>query len=110
VPFLKAIAERGGWSGTASELLTLLNKENGVDRRQQGWPKTPAALSGQLRRLLPSLNSTGIIVQMQKTAGTNSRKIISIGKAGAEQSVHATQNQNASTASLASHSSPTLPV
>jgi hypothetical protein len=110
VPFLKAIAEREDWSGTSSELLKLLRGEDGVDCRQQGWPKTPAALSGQLRRLLPSLGSAGIIVQMQKTAGTNSRKIITIRKASEGQSLTGTENQNASTASLASHSDPTVPV
>jgi hypothetical protein len=110
VPFLKAIAERGGLSGTATELLGALRGEDGVDCRQQGWPKTPAALSGQLRRLLPSLRGIGIIVQMQKTAGANSRKLITISKVGAGESLDATPNQNASTASLASHSSPTLPV
>jgi hypothetical protein len=82
VPFIKAIAERTVWSGTASELLELLRGETGVDCRQQGWPKTAAALSGQLRRLLPSLASAGIFVRMHKTDGTNSKKIITISKAG----------------------------
>jgi hypothetical protein len=74
---VKAIAEEG-WSGTASELLSFLESEPGVNRRQQDWPKNPAKLAGQLRRLTPSLLSVGIIVQMEQTAGANSRKIISI--------------------------------
>jgi hypothetical protein len=80
VPLLRTIPDRGNWSGTASELLEMLRGKNGVDCRQQGWPKTAASLSGQLRRLTPSLSSIGIVVRLQKTAGTGSKKIIAISK------------------------------
>jgi len=77
---VKAIAEAGAWSGTASELLSRLQSEPGVDRRHHDWPKTPAKLAGQLRRLISPLRSSGITVQLEQTAGANSRKIISIGR------------------------------
>jgi len=110
VPALKAIAGRGDWSGASSEILELLRRENGVDCRQQGWPKTPGTLSGQLRRLMPSLRNAGIVVRFQKTAGTNSKKIITISKACDGQSPIGTESLDASIASLTSHSGPTLPV
>jgi hypothetical protein len=79
-PFLKAVAERECWLGTASELLEELRGDHNVDFRQPGWPKTPAALSGQLRRLMPSLDSAGISVRFEKTAGSNSKKIVRLSK------------------------------
>jgi hypothetical protein len=110
LPALKAVAERGPWSGTASELLDFMLGLPGIDNRQPGWPRTPAKLSGHLRRLLPSLGSTGIAVQMQKTAGTNSKKVITIRKKSNGQLLIGTGNQNASNASLASYSGPTISV
>jgi len=92
VPFLKTIAGQGNWSGTASELLEMLRGENGMDCRQQGWPKTAASLSGQLRRLIPSLSSIGIVIRFQKTAGTGSKKIIAISKVGNGQSLIDTES------------------
>jgi hypothetical protein len=78
-PLVKAIAENGDWSGTASALLHKMQDEHGFDSRQ-GYPKTPAVLSAQLRRLMPNLESVGISIRFEKTAGVNSQKIIAISK------------------------------
>jgi hypothetical protein len=43
------------WSGTASELLTRIMPEH----RPQGWPRTPQAVSGALKRLAPALRASG---------------------------------------------------
>jgi hypothetical protein len=82
VPYLKAIAERAPWSGTATDLMDHLRGLDGVHTGQPSWPKTPGALAGDLRRLTPSLASIGVTVQMEQTSGSNSRKIITISKNG----------------------------
>jgi hypothetical protein len=66
------------WRGTAANLLKMLDEEDSVDRRQKGWPRTAGQLSGELRRIQPSLRSVGIVVQFNQTPGTNSRKIITL--------------------------------
>lgn len=52
-----------GWTGTAAELLTLVSP----DVVPRGFPRSPRALSGQLRRLAPALRAAGIDVEFTKT-------------------------------------------
>jgi hypothetical protein len=62
------VARTGTWTGTASELLGALARQ--VDesiRRRRDWPKTPTALSGQLRRLAPTLRGVGVNVVFDRT-------------------------------------------
>jgi len=59
-PLLELLNEKCSWSGSASELLKLL--EERVDdraKRQHGWPKNPRSLSGHLKRLSPNLREVG---------------------------------------------------
>jgi len=53
----------GGWTGTAARLLELLTPHP----TPRGFPRSPRALSGQLRRLAPSLRAVGIGVEFTKT-------------------------------------------
>ncbi len=48
----------GWWEGTASELLTRITAE----KPPKGWPRTPQAIGGRLKRLIPALKETGIDV------------------------------------------------
>ncbi len=52
-----------GWTGTAAQLLEQLTP----DVAPRGFPRSPRALSGQLRRLAPSLRATGLDVDFTKT-------------------------------------------
>ena len=52
-----------GWTGTAAQLLDLLTP----DPAPRGFPRSPRALSGQIRRLAPSLRAAGIDVEFTKT-------------------------------------------
>jgi hypothetical protein len=52
---LGLMSRQNVWSGTASELLTRLTPEH----RPQGWPRTPQAVSGALKRLAPALRASG---------------------------------------------------
>ncbi len=57
------------WIGTAAELLRQLTEtwaDDGVNRGGKGWPSTPRALSGQLRRAATFLRKVGIEVTFTK--------------------------------------------
>jgi len=55
VAVLAFVRERGAWSGTALDLLTALTPE----KPPRGWPTSPRALGGRLRRLVPALRDAG---------------------------------------------------
>ena len=56
------------WEGNASLLLERLNSVAGeATQRARSWPKTPAHLSGRLRRIAPSLRGAGIEVELRRT-------------------------------------------
>jgi hypothetical protein len=67
------------WSGTASELLSVLT--SAVDERvakSKAWPTTARVLSSQLQRLAPYLRKSGLQIEFQREGGTG-RRIIQIG-------------------------------
>jgi hypothetical protein len=55
---LALVGDRGVWAGTASELLARL----APDPRPPGWPRTPQAMSGALKRLAPALRASGGLI------------------------------------------------
>jgi hypothetical protein len=60
---VKLLAAQDPWQGSASELLEALEQLAPEKLRgQRIWPRTPSALSGQLRRLANCLNDAGIRV------------------------------------------------
>jgi len=66
----------GAWSGTATELLSLLGLH--VDEsttRLPGWPKSPQSLGGELRRLAPNLRAIGVDVDFNREGRKRNRKI-----------------------------------
>ena len=77
---IKRIAERGAWQGTATDLLGQLVAEqlNDYVGVQRSYPKNPRLLSKELRRLVLSLAQIGITIELTKTPGANSERIISI--------------------------------
>jgi hypothetical protein len=81
-PFSSVIISlaRDGWVGTATALMDEIEtKLEDTEWQKRGFPKNPAQLSGQLRRLAPSFRSRGIEVNCDgKTAGTGSRRSISL--------------------------------
>lgn len=68
------------WTGTAKELLAEL--ETMADesvKRQRGWPGTPKALAGALRRLAPNLRGMGIDVDLtQRSADRQRRRLVAL--------------------------------
>ena len=61
-----------GWTGTAGQLLELLTP----DPPPRSWPRTPRALSGQLRRLAPALRSAGMTVDFIKDNGPGRHRLV----------------------------------
>ena len=73
------ISQLGEWSGTATELLAVLNEmanetdkitdadKIGPTRRQEGWPKAANALSGKLHLLAPNLRRIGVDIAIGHT-------------------------------------------
>jgi hypothetical protein len=53
------VGRGGAWKGTAGELLDRITPE----RRPRGWPQTPHAMAGALKRLAPALRANGISVE-----------------------------------------------
>ena len=70
-PVLRAwIAERGSWSGTASDLLELLTQKADNTANRKGWPSKANSLSGQLKRLAPNFRAVGIEIAFgRETSG-----------------------------------------
>lgn len=59
-PLLEFVEIKGGFSGTASELLNELEARVGDRvRRISGWPKNARSMSGHLKRLAPNLRKIG---------------------------------------------------
>jgi hypothetical protein len=71
-----------GFEGSATDLLAQLSGH--VDEkvtRRKDWPTSPRALSGELRRLAPSLRRIGISIDRERT---NDRRVIKIWKEDAQ--------------------------
>src|SRR5262249_15040022 len=82
--FLDVETRSGHWRGTAEELLTGINDQaDGQTTRSRYWPKTPRALSSELRRLAPALRGVGFTVSLGEREGGTGRRLISIGRTSA---------------------------
>ena len=70
------MAQRNTWTGTAAELV-----HQGAQPSDEtlwsntGWPKTPRALAGRLRRAQPGLRSVGIDIVFSRQGRTGTRTI-----------------------------------
>jgi hypothetical protein len=63
------VAGQPAWSGSASKLLDTIDNPYGADRY---WPKTPAKLASQLRRLAPALEKVGVRISFRRYAYSRS--------------------------------------
>jgi hypothetical protein len=69
------MADRAQWRGSASDLLQ-------VGANRSGWPKTPRALAGRLRRAQPFLRTLGIEIAFGREGrlGTRTIEITAMGE------------------------------
>jgi len=65
------------WSGNASDLLRIGTDpaENGGSPRDSGWPKSPRALAGRLRRAQTALRTLGIEIGFGREGRAGARII-----------------------------------
>jgi hypothetical protein len=80
-PLLAVLRRRadGQWSGTCHRLLEELTLEAGEKlTRGRGWPATPRALGGRLRRLAPALRKSGITVTFAREGGDERQRLVTI--------------------------------
>jgi hypothetical protein len=90
--YIIELAEGSGFSDTSTELLEMLNGRAGYERLDgqpgkrppQYWPKSPRALSGELKRLAPNLRQAGIEVSFERTRKS---RIVTITRAHTKSSV-----------------------
>jgi len=70
------------WSGTATELLTILESHIPDSIvRSQFWPKIPSTLSSKLKRLQPAFRESGFNIEWTTNGkGNSKRRIINIDK------------------------------
>lgn len=73
---------RGQWSGTARDLLDRLEVYAGRAGRRSGWPGSPSALSGELRRFAPNLRGIGVELEFRRESSSRRERIISIWDSG----------------------------
>lgn len=78
---LQVLIDTDAWQGTASQLLAALAaKVEDAVIRQEGWPKSPRALSALLRDLAPNLRAVGIGTEFSRQSGNGRRRLITITK------------------------------
>jgi len=64
------------WTGTATDLLSALSDKAGEKvSRSKGWPDTPRALSGRLKRAMTFLRKTGIEIEFHREGAARTRTI-----------------------------------
>jgi hypothetical protein len=71
------MAERTAWTGNASDLLRIgADASRGyMSGRADGWPKSPRALAGRLRRAQTSLRALGIEIAFSREGRAGTRII-----------------------------------
>lgn len=86
---ISLLAERGEWSGTASDLLRDLcddKHSNAAARKAREWPTKASRAAGELRRIAPNLRATGWTLEFDRAADRNRTRIITIYRAEPESS------------------------
>jgi len=76
------VTEQGAWSGTAMELLQVVEgRADDLARRAKCWPRTPIAMAGTLRRSAPNMREAGIVVEYSRASGHDRQRLITMSMA-----------------------------
>lgn len=68
--------EKDKFTGTATELLALLNAEaTNAQRESKGWPRNARSLSSHVRRISSNLRRVGLDVEIDRDSTTGKRQI-----------------------------------
>lgn len=101
-PLRRIVAGYGtaGWTGTSTELLAEMNGIVSEDlRRRKEWPKSARGVSGQLRRIAPTLRNVGVDVTFIRDDAVARTRLISIRVMG-QATVQTVQTVQAESAAL----------
>lgn len=83
------------WTGTATELLDLLEQSDDRIKKERGWSQSPKSLARKLRLSAPALLAVGIAVAFSRT---KSRRTIRLRKVAADtvidESLHRHQSES----------------
>jgi hypothetical protein len=91
--FLMELAEGAGWKGTSSALLQVLNtRAPEASRRLKGWPQTPRALAGLVRRVTPSLRAKGVTVEFARAEDRARTRLVMLTRNNKGSTVHTVQS------------------
>lgn len=75
------LEQREEWEGTATDLLNELNNLVPEEQtKRKSWPKSPATLSGKLRRAATFLRQTGVDVEFYREDSSDRRRLIRLKK------------------------------
>ncbi|MBK9387335.1 MAG: hypothetical protein IPN34_21175 [Planctomycetes bacterium] len=100
------------WRGTSTELLVELKSTMAEDSKfAPAWPKAPAALTNELKRLAPVLRRIGITIEMGRTghAGSRDKVIRWVSPSPEGSSASSASSATPSDSSLAGHTVPGHP-
>lgn len=99
------VGAEGTWSGTASELLALLNERSTeADRRQERWPSNRKRIGCEFRRIAPNLRALRYTVHLPEKGTGHDKKRIFVLEAPAD------ERSARSASSAAPHTEPPPPV
>jgi phage/plasmid primase-like uncharacterized protein len=73
---IQALGLSKPWTGTQGDLLKLLTPAEAP--RPHDWPKNPRALTARLRRLVPALRQSGVLIEIPKDGRSARGRVISI--------------------------------
>jgi hypothetical protein len=77
-PAVCALAEKGPWEGTATQLLERLAQDNAEAAKKKDWPQSPQGLANVLRRLAPNLRGMGVLVDFGRDSTKKRARKITI--------------------------------
>jgi len=76
------VSKQGAWSGTATDLLHVVEKRaDDLARRAKWWPRTAQGMAGALRRVAPNLRKAGIWVEHSRAGGHDRQRLVTISMA-----------------------------
>ena len=79
---IELVSKQGAWSGTATDLLHVVEKRaDDLARRAKWWPRTAQGMAGALRRVAPNLRKAGIWVEHSRAGGHDRQRLITISTA-----------------------------
>jgi hypothetical protein len=76
---IELVSKQGAWSGTATDLLHVMEKRaDDLARRAKWWRRTAHGMAGALRRVAPNLRKAGMRIEFSRAAGHDRQRLITM--------------------------------